>query len=254
LSNGGEIVTLKDAFGVVLQSFTYGDSTVPNWPVTPDGGGPSLEYTGPLNGQEDPFGANDPYENPANWRASPLPTGSPGSDGEVPLLAGDYDLSGTVDDLDYAKWKSDFGTTVVTPGDGADGNSNGRIDAADYTLWRNNLGATNAGSGGGGFASAATPNVEEEDSPEPFVFLFDLATVLQESEPASTLEIQPVATAAVGIDRNLMLWQLLGQVTANDDGDAPLDDFLSGDDAVGGVDPADLWEDDAWVASLGPGI
>jgi hypothetical protein len=252
LSNGGEIVTLKDAFGVVLQSFTYGDSTVPNWPVTPDGGGPSLEYTGPLNGQEDPFGANDPYENPANWRASPLPTGSPGSDGEVPLLAGDYDLSGTVDDLDYAKWKTDFGTTVVTPGDGADGNSNGRVDAADYTLWRNNLGATNAGSGGGGFASAATPIVEVEGSPESSVFVFDLANLSHESPPAAALEIQPVATAAVGIDHNLILWQLLGHDTAGD-GDAPLDDFLSADDAAGGVHPAALWEDDAWVASLGPG-
>jgi hypothetical protein len=253
LNNDGETVTLKDSFDVVLQSFFYGDSGVSGWPTAPDGAGPSLEYIGPLDGQEDPLGVNDPFENPANWRASLLATGSPGTDGEVLLLAGDYDRSGAVDDLDYAKWKADFGTTVVTPGDGADGNSNGRVDAADYTLWRNNLGATNAGSGGGGFASTATPNVEEEDSPEPVVSVFDLATVSQESEPASSLEIQPVAAAAVGIDRNLMLWQRIGQDNA-DDGDAPLDDFISDAAAAGGVDPAVLWEDDAWVASLGPGI
>ncbi len=160
LSNGGEVVTLKDAFGVVLQSFTYGDSQVADWPAEPDGGGPSLEYIGPLDGQEDPLGANDPFEKPTNWRASLLPNGSPGTSGDVAPLAGDYDHSGMVDDLDYTKWKTDFGTMVASPGDGADGNMNGRVDAADYTVWRNNLGATNIGSGGGGFAAVAASDEE----------------------------------------------------------------------------------------------
>jgi len=159
LDNGGdEVVTLKDAFGVVLQSFTFGDSTAADWPDSPDGDGPSLEYTGPLDGLEDPLGPSDPFENPLNWRASPQLFGSPGTDGNVAPLAGDYDGSGTVDSLDYAKWKTDFGM-AATPGSGTDGNANGIVDAADYTVWRNNLGATNLGAGAGGFASAATPNM-----------------------------------------------------------------------------------------------
>jgi hypothetical protein len=253
LSNGGEVVTLKDAFGVVLQSFTYGDSTATDWPDSPDGEGPSLEYTGPLDGLEDPLGPSDPFENPLNWRASPQPFGSPGTDGSVTPLAGDYDGSGTVDPLDYAKWKTDFGMTVA-PGSGADGNSNGLVDAADYTVWRNNLGATNAGSGGGSFASAATPNVDVEVSPEPFVFVLDLSSATQQSDGAATVEVRPVGNAATGTDRNLILWQLLGQPASESHVEAPLVGLASSDRAAEILDPATLWEDDAWLATLGPGV
>jgi hypothetical protein len=57
----------------------------------------------------------------------------------TPPLAGDYDSSGTVDDLDYGLWKDTFGSISDLR---ADGNANGFVDAADYTIWRNNLGAT----------------------------------------------------------------------------------------------------------------
>ena len=172
-----------------------------------------------------------------------------------PVLAGDYDRSGTVDNLDYAKWKTDFGITVAMPGDGADGNMNGRVDAADFTVWRNHVGATNAGAGGGGFASVATPNTDEEDSPQSFGFVLDLASTPQQGSGTAAMEMRTAATTvAVGTDRNLILWQLLGQATAAEVGDAPHDDLASGDDAAEVVDPAALWEDDAWVASLGPGV
>lgn len=58
------------------------------------------------------------------------------------LPAGDYDRNGTVDDADYLTWQLAFGTTVVSPGAGADGNGNGVVDAADFAIWRDQLGAT----------------------------------------------------------------------------------------------------------------
>ncbi|WP_442481668.1 S8 family serine peptidase [Aeoliella sp. SH292] len=53
-------------------------------------------------------------------------------------VAGDFDGSGTVDQGDYAVWKSSYGSTSDLR---ADGNNNGRVDLGDYTLWRDNLGA-----------------------------------------------------------------------------------------------------------------
>jgi hypothetical protein len=55
--------------------------------------------------------------------------------GPVP---GDYDGSGTVDQLDYEQWKADFGTAAAA----SDGNTDGIVDAADYTVWSDNFGAT----------------------------------------------------------------------------------------------------------------
>jgi hypothetical protein len=68
----------------------------------------------------------------------------------TPPLAGDYDSSGTVDELDYVLWKDNFGSNTDLR---ADGNANGVVDASDYTIWRNNLGAMQIG---GSAALAAT--------------------------------------------------------------------------------------------------
>ncbi len=62
------------------------------------------------------------------------------------VLPGDYDGSGAVDGADYAKWKLDFGQSVSTPGDEADGNGDGVVDAADYTYWRDHLSSSGSGS------------------------------------------------------------------------------------------------------------
>ena len=66
-------------------------------------------------------------------------------------LAGDFDLSGSVDGADFLEWQRQFGTSV-TPGTGADGDSNGTVDADDLAIWQGNYGA-----GGSGGSVAAVP-------------------------------------------------------------------------------------------------
>ncbi|QDT70281.1 hypothetical protein MalM25_32270 [Planctomycetes bacterium MalM25] len=51
-------------------------------------------------------------------------------------IPGDYDADGAVDSADYDAWTAAYGSTVATPGLGADGNADGVVDAADYALWR----------------------------------------------------------------------------------------------------------------------
>ena len=63
----------------------------------------------------------------------------------APELAGDYDRSGVVDSDDYALWRQQFGTSAITSGSGADGNSDGVVDATDFTVWRDNLVGSFAG-------------------------------------------------------------------------------------------------------------
>ncbi|HEY7089467.1 MAG TPA: chitobiase/beta-hexosaminidase C-terminal domain-containing protein, partial [Tepidisphaeraceae bacterium] len=71
LDNAGERVVLRGPLNELLQDFTYDDAAP--WPTSPDGDGPTLEIIDPLG---------DPT-NPANWRASVVDGGSPGSDGVV---------------------------------------------------------------------------------------------------------------------------------------------------------------------------
>lgn len=134
LSNGGETVTLLDAFGRTLQSFTYSDEAP--WPGEPDGDGRSLEYVGPYDADApDPtHTAGDPYDDSGNWRASLAAGGSPGASGALP---GDYDNNGAVEAADYFVWRDAFGSSDLR----ADGNGDGLVSAIDYNLWRDNLGA-----------------------------------------------------------------------------------------------------------------
>ncbi|MCA9221443.1 MAG: lamin tail domain-containing protein, partial [Planctomycetales bacterium] len=106
LSNGGETVGLYTSTGVLIVSVSYDDEG--GWPTAADGDGPSLEIIDPTHD------ANDP----GNWRASYTVGGSPGASGDLP---GDYDRNGTVDQLDYALWRAQFGTRVVLAGSLADG-------------------------------------------------------------------------------------------------------------------------------------
>jgi hypothetical protein len=69
----------------------------------------------------------------------------------VPLVAGDYDGSGTVGPEDYGVWSADFGRQVVRFS-GADGNGDGQVGAADFVVWRKHL----SSAGGGDSVPVAT--------------------------------------------------------------------------------------------------
>jgi len=55
---------------------------------------------------------------------------------------GDYNRDGEIDDADYLRWRSTFGSQTSV---GADGNRNGAIDAADYVTWRKLAGLPGTG-------------------------------------------------------------------------------------------------------------
>jgi hypothetical protein len=52
-------------------------------------------------------------------------------------LAGDYNLSGTVDNNDYNVWRAEYGNVFASQ---ANGNGDEVVDAADYVVWRKNVG------------------------------------------------------------------------------------------------------------------
>ncbi|HXG49315.1 MAG TPA: lamin tail domain-containing protein, partial [Methylomirabilota bacterium] len=78
LNNGGETITLSHPLGGKVLEVSYKDSG--RWPVTPDGFGFSLVPRNP--------DANPDPGNPAHWRASTHPGGSPGEDDPAPLTPG----------------------------------------------------------------------------------------------------------------------------------------------------------------------
>ena len=82
LSNAGERVTVVGAAGAILFDITYG--TVPPWPESPDGDGPSLELRD-LAGDRTA---------PDHWRASATSGGSPG----LPLAVGVASISRVIRD------------------------------------------------------------------------------------------------------------------------------------------------------------
>lgn len=71
----------------------------------------------------------------------------------IPLVAGDYNMSGSVTIADYNLWRSNLGSTANLV---SDGNGNGVVDAADYVVWRNAAVAA-SGSSAAGLESAGVP-------------------------------------------------------------------------------------------------
>jgi hypothetical protein len=90
LDNAGERIVFLDPAGESLQDFFYGDSDP--WPIRADGFGSSLELADPLDDPRDP----------ANWRASVLFGGSPGS----------VDLSASPTVI-LNEWAAETGDSVV---------------------------------------------------------------------------------------------------------------------------------------------
>jgi peptidyl-prolyl cis-trans isomerase A (cyclophilin A) len=75
----------------------------------------------------------------------------------IPLVAGDYNISGSVTSADYTTWRASFG---FNPGAlnsianaAPDGNGNGFVDASDYVTWRKGLGSGT----GSGFDTTGVP-------------------------------------------------------------------------------------------------
>jgi hypothetical protein len=112
LSNKGERLLLRDAFGAVVLDVTYSDEG--SWPVEADGQGWSLVA---LNG--------DP-NSPASWRKSTLAGGSPGAPDPLPVLINEVQLdaaSGRVaavelynptgEDADVSGWILSTGRTSL---------------------------------------------------------------------------------------------------------------------------------------------
>ncbi|MFT5107847.1 MAG: hypothetical protein ACI9UA_003482 [Pseudoalteromonas tetraodonis] len=81
LDNAGETITLHDADGVVIESFTYNDKAP--WPEAADGDGFSLVRISPPS-QLDP-------DQPTSWRASTALGGNPGSSDATTFPGGDED-------------------------------------------------------------------------------------------------------------------------------------------------------------------
>lgn len=151
-SNGGERVVLRGASGQPIQDFTYDDSAP--WPTSPDGDGPSLELI-------DPFA--DPA-NPANWRPSYYRGGSPGTGGEAPIVAGDFNDDGDVDGRDFLIWQRGFGAVQLTAS-AADGDADADrdVDGDDLAIWSTNYGTSQSPSAL--TAQLVTAPVETTDVP-----------------------------------------------------------------------------------------
>jgi hypothetical protein len=141
LSNGGEPVSLLGPFGETLQAFTYDD--IAPWQTSPDGGGYSLEYVGPLSAGENPndVAPADPFEVATNWRASFEIGGSPGTDGEPVLVdSADFNADNMVNGLDFLAWQRGFGSLPAVKADG-DADNDADADATDLTIWQSQYGA-----------------------------------------------------------------------------------------------------------------
>ncbi|MDB6155212.1 MAG: exported protein of unknown function [Chthoniobacteraceae bacterium] len=103
LSNAGELITLIDASGAVIQTFSYDDAFP--WPAGTDGEGASLVAIAPHLALD--------RGNPDGWRASTAAGGNPGgSDATVftGSATADADSDGLSDFLEYA-----LGTSSTVP-------------------------------------------------------------------------------------------------------------------------------------------
>jgi hypothetical protein len=102
LANEGETLTLANAEGSILKSFSYAIESP--WPTSAYHGGKSLVLVDPL--------ANPDHGAPASWRSSVDVHGNPGErDGQLfvgdPLSGADIDMDGTPAWLEYVYGSSD---------------------------------------------------------------------------------------------------------------------------------------------------
>jgi hypothetical protein len=122
----------------------------------------------------------------------------------APVLTGDYDEDGDVDDSDYTEWRSKFGTIQLN----ADGNGDGVVDAADFTVWGNNFGMV-AGAGAGSLDgvsedAALKPNVSDQlsfsPSPDAAIFAALGTKDILSANPVELLRFETLGTAATTVE------------------------------------------------------
>lgn len=116
LNNGGERLVLSDSIGGIIRDFTY-DDALP-WPLAADGDGYSLVLVAPAT--------NPDHALAANWRASALPGGNPGTSDATTFVGdpnADSDGDGLSAFLEHALGGSDSfaGVSGVTISVGPDG-------------------------------------------------------------------------------------------------------------------------------------
>jgi hypothetical protein len=104
LNNGGEQIKLDDASGSTILEFEYDDSD--GWPGQADGGGFTLVV---LNLEGD-------YGSRENWQASLVDGGTPGeAEEDLPMLPGDYNGSGLVEQADLDLVLTNWGRSATPP-------------------------------------------------------------------------------------------------------------------------------------------
>lgn len=93
LNNTGETLTLRDAAGVVIRSFSYHDDG--SWPAAPDGEGSSLVLIRPETNPDPAL--------PANWRSSAASGGNPGTSDAItfPAWKADHSIAADSGDEDH---------------------------------------------------------------------------------------------------------------------------------------------------------
>jgi hypothetical protein len=126
LSNSGERITLVDAGGGVIQSFTYRDE----WYEATDGVGPSLVI-------RDETGPTASWDLAGAWRPSFESGGSPG---EADFMAGDLDANDRVDLVDLATLLGHIGTAGGTTRVDGDLNRDGAVSRIDAAILARNFG------------------------------------------------------------------------------------------------------------------
>jgi hypothetical protein len=107
LNNDGETIKLEDALNGTIKEFRYNDAAP--WPTEADGLGQSLVLINPMS-NPDPDVA-------ANWRASAVGGGNPGSTDVIPFPSnplGDADSNGVEDLIDYAMGNG-MGAGAIAP-------------------------------------------------------------------------------------------------------------------------------------------
>ncbi|MCA9150698.1 MAG: chitobiase/beta-hexosaminidase C-terminal domain-containing protein, partial [Planctomycetales bacterium] len=93
LSNGGDTIQVFAADGSMIQELTYDDDAATNWPLGPDGGGPSLQVI--VAAVDCAAGAGN-----CNWRSSAVTGGTPGREA---YPVGDANLDGIFNSADIVQ-------------------------------------------------------------------------------------------------------------------------------------------------------